>query len=52
MSYPVVEVHLSDLSTREAWRQVSVIAEVSAHRIQGKGPQGYLEALEWLCAVR
>ena len=44
----VVEVHLSDLSKREAWRQVSVLAEVCAHRIMGKGVPGYLEALEWL----
>ncbi len=44
----VVEVHLSDLSQREPWRRVSVIAEVAAHRIMGKGIAGYLEALEWL----
>jgi 3-dehydroquinate dehydratase type II len=46
----VVEVHLSDLTQREAWRRVSVIAEVAAHRIMGKGIAGYLEALEWLVA--
>ena len=46
----VVEVHLSDLEKREAWRRVSVIAEVVAHRIMGKGVAGYLEALEWLAA--
>ena len=44
----VVEVHLSDLSKREEWRQRSVLAEVVAHRIMGKGVAGYLEALEWL----
>jgi 3-dehydroquinate dehydratase type II len=47
----VVEVHLSDLNKREAWRQVSVIAEVVAHRIMGKGVVGYLEALEWLTSA-
>ena len=46
----VVEVHLTDLSQREPWRRVSVIAEVAAHRIMGKGIAGYLEALEWLVA--
>jgi 3-dehydroquinate dehydratase II len=46
----VVEVHLSDLEKREAWRRISVIAEVVAHRILGKGVAGYLEALEWLVA--
>ncbi|HVI23593.1 MAG TPA: type II 3-dehydroquinate dehydratase [Myxococcales bacterium] len=44
----VVEVHISDLSKREPWRQVSVVTEVCAHRIMGKGIAGYLEALEWL----
>ena len=44
----VVEVHLSDIAKREAWRRVSVIEEVCAHRIVGKGAAGYLEALEWL----
>jgi 3-dehydroquinate dehydratase type II len=44
----VVEVHLSDISKREEWRRVSVLAEVCAHRIMGKGVPGYLEALEWL----
>ena len=44
----VVEVHLSDLTQREPWRRVSLIAEVAAHRIMGKGIAGYLEALEWL----
>ena len=46
----VVEVHLSDLTQREAWRRVSVIAEVAVHQIMGKGIAGYLEALEWLAA--
>jgi 3-dehydroquinate dehydratase-2 len=44
----VVEVHLSDITKREAWRRVSVLEEVCAHRILGKGVAGYLEALEWL----
>ena len=46
----VVEVHISDLTKRETWRQASVIAEVCAHRIMGKGIGGYIEALEWLAA--
>jgi 3-dehydroquinate dehydratase II len=44
----VVEVHLTDIARREPWRRVSVIEEVCAHRIMGKGTAGYLEALEWL----
>jgi 3-dehydroquinate dehydratase-2 len=45
---PVVEVHLSDVDGREDWRKVSVISDLAAHRIIGKGPDGYKEAIEWL----
>lgn len=47
----VVEVHLSDITRREPWRRVSVLEEVCAHRVMGKGVAGYLEALEWLFAT-
>ncbi len=48
---PVVEVHLSDIAHRpEAWRRVSVISDVAALIISGKGLDGYLEALDWLAA--
>jgi 3-dehydroquinate dehydratase-2 len=49
---PVVEVHLSDLESREEWRRRSVIADVVVKRILGKGPEGYREALEFLAAGR
>ncbi|HEU6443814.1 MAG TPA: type II 3-dehydroquinate dehydratase [Gaiellaceae bacterium] len=45
---PVVEVHLSNVDEREEWRRVSVLADVVAHRVAGKGPDGYKEALEFL----
>ena len=45
---PVVEVHLSDIEQREEWRRVSVIADIAAKRIMGRGPEGYREALEYL----
>ena len=45
---PVVEVHLSDIESREKWRRHSVLAELVAHRVIGKGPDGYKEALEFL----
>jgi 3-dehydroquinate dehydratase-2 len=45
---PIVEVHLSDIEKREEWRRHSVVAEVVAHRILGKGPDGYREALVYL----
>jgi 3-dehydroquinate dehydratase-2 len=43
-----VEVHLSNIDEREDWRSHSVIADVAACRIVGKGPEGYREALEFL----
>lgn len=45
---PVVEVHLSNIAEREEWRRLSVIEDVAAHRVVGKGPDGYREALAWL----
>jgi 3-dehydroquinate dehydratase II len=48
---PVVEVHLSNVDDREEWRRHSVVTEIAARRIVGKGPDGYREALEYLAAV-
>jgi 3-dehydroquinate dehydratase II len=45
---PVVEVHLSNIDEREEWRRTSVIADLAAKRIVGKGPDGYREALDYL----
>jgi 3-dehydroquinate dehydratase II len=45
---PVVEVHLSNIEEREEWRRKSVISDLVAQRIVGKGPDGYREALEYL----
>ena len=45
---PVVEVHLSNVDEREEWRRRSVIADLAAHRVVGKGPEGYREALTYL----
>jgi 3-dehydroquinate dehydratase II len=41
-------VHLSNIDEREEWRRHSVITDVVAHRIVGKGPEGYKEALAYL----
>jgi 3-dehydroquinate dehydratase-2 len=49
---PVVEVHLSDIEHREEWRKHSVVADLAAARVIGKGPDGYQEALEFLAAQR
>ena len=45
---PIVEVHLSDIEGREEWRQSSVVSDLAAKRVLGKGPDGYREALEFL----
>jgi len=43
---PTVEVHLSDVDSREQWRRHSVIADLVVERIAGRGVDGYREALE------
>ena len=45
---PAVEVHLSDVDSREPWRRESVIRELCVGRVAGKGPDGYREALACL----
>ena len=48
LDVPIVEVHLSNIEQREEWRRHSVIADLMALRVIGKGPDGYREALEYL----
>jgi len=45
---PAVEVHLSDVDSREQWRRTSVIRELCVASVAGKGPDGYRDALERL----
>ena len=52
LEVPIVEVHLSNIDEREEWRRHSVIAELAAHRVIGKGPDGYREALVYLAERR
>jgi 3-dehydroquinate dehydratase II len=47
---PAVEIHLSDVDSREEWRRHSVIRELCVARVAGKGAAGYLEALQILKA--
>jgi 3-dehydroquinate dehydratase-2 len=42
---PTVEVHLSDVDAREAFRRVSVIRDLCLATVKGQGPDGYREAL-------
>lgn len=47
---PAVEVHISDLSQREDFRQVSYVREACIATISGHGQDGYIEAIEELVA--
>ena len=47
---PVVEVHLSDIQSREEWRRTSVIQPAARAQISGQGPQGYIQAIDTLIA--
>jgi 3-dehydroquinate dehydratase-2 len=47
---PAVEVHLSDVDSRDEWRRVSVFDGLVLTKVSGKGPEGYREALEVLAA--
>jgi 3-dehydroquinate dehydratase-2 len=48
MGAPFVEVHLSDVEAREPHRRVSVIRDVAAAAVWGRGPEGYRDALDHL----
>lgn len=45
---PVVEVHLSDIYAREAFRHNDVLEHVCAARFYGKGAQSYLDAVDFV----
>ncbi len=48
---PAVEVHLSDIGSREPFRRISVIRDVCIAQISGKGHRSYLEGIERLLEV-
>ena len=47
---PKVEIHISDITKREPFRQVSVTKEVCDHQIYGRGLEGYLDAIDYCLA--
>ena len=47
---PAVEVHISAVDDREGWRRRSVIEDLCIGRVQGRGIDGYRDALELLRA--
>lgn len=48
---PTVEVHISDLTRREAYRQVSYVREACIATVTGHGFRGYIEAMDLLLAA-
>ncbi len=48
VSIPTVEVHISDVSSREDFRQISYIRKACVKTICGHGIAGYIEAIDYL----
>ena len=51
VALPTVEVHLTDISTREKFRQFSFVSLYAQKTICGKGFDGYKEGLEYLAGL-
>lgn len=47
VAIPTVEVHLSDVDSREDFRKISYVALVAKKRIYGLGFEGYREAIKY-----
>ena len=48
VAIPAVEVHITDVDTREDFRRVSYVRSACVKTISGHGFQGYLEAMDFL----
>ena len=48
VSIPAVEVHISDVDSREPFRQISYAGMACEKTIKGHGFQGYREAIQYL----
>lgn len=51
ISPPVVEVHLSDIESREEFRKISVIEPVAAEQYSGEGLRSYLMGIDFLLSL-
>ena len=51
LDVPVIEVHLSNINSREPFRHSSLIADIVVARVAGFGARGYLLALEGLAGM-
>lgn len=52
MPFPVIEVHLSNLATRESWRDHSIVAPAVKATVQGLGWRSYTAALRALVELQ
>ncbi|MBP5262710.1 MAG: type II 3-dehydroquinate dehydratase [Clostridiales bacterium] len=48
VSIPACEVHISDVDSREEFRQISYVSYYASKVIKGKGFDGYIEAIDFL----
>lgn len=48
VSIPTVEVHISDVSTRDDFRQISYVGKACVKTIMGQGLDGYVQAMKYL----
>ena len=49
VAIPMVEVHISDVDSREEFRQISYVSLIAKKTIKGHGFDGYTEAVDFLC---
>lgn len=49
---PTVEVHISKVEERENFRQISYIRKACVKTVSGLGPQGYLDAIDFLLEAK
>jgi 3-dehydroquinate dehydratase-2 len=45
---PFIEVHISNVAAREAFRQINLFSDIAAGTISGLGPHGYILGIEAL----
>mgnify|MGYP005698277689 CR=1 FL=1 len=50
-SFPIIEVHISDISKREDFRKHSYVSSVANEVIAGEGTYGYIRAVELVSAL-
>ncbi len=52
VALPAVEVHISDVSSREPFRQISFVRDACVATVSGHGFKGYLEAMDILAGEK